>query len=89
MQAVAYPADTVRRRMQLSGSTGQVVQYRGYWDCIRQMARNEGLASFYRGLGVNCLKTAPAAAIQFVSYDLIKSGFAWYAAVAAARNGGW
>lgn len=27
----------------------------------------------YRGCGVNCLKTMPGAAIQFVAYDLIKT----------------
>jgi hypothetical protein len=86
-QAVAYPADTVRRRVQLSGSVGQRIAYRGYWDCVRRMARNEGLLSFYRGLGVNCLKVAPAAAIQFACYDLLRSGITLYAAVVAARKG--
>ena len=86
-QAVAYPADTVRRRIQLSGSVGQRISYRGYWDCVRRMAREEGLLSFYRGLGVNCLKIAPAAALQFLCYDLFKSGVMLYAAVVAARNG--
>ena len=86
-QALAYPADTVRRRIQLSGSVGQRTAYRGYWDCVRRMAREEGALSFYRGLGVNCLKVAPAAALQFVCYDLFRSGITLYAAVVAARNG--
>lgn len=64
MQGVAYPADTVRRRMQLSGSLGQSVVYTGYWDCVRRMAATEGPSSFYRGIGVSILRTAPAAAIQ-------------------------
>ena len=77
----------MRRRVQLSGSGGQRVAYGGYWDCVRRMARDEGLLSFYRGLGVNCLKVAPAAAIQFVCYDLLRSGITLYAAIVAARNG--
>lgn len=48
--------------------------YAGYWDCVRRMAVHEGFGAFYRGLAVNCVKTAPGAAIQFVTYDLIKSG---------------
>jgi hypothetical protein len=50
--------------MQLSGSLGQSVAYRGYWDCMRQMAHKDGVRSFYRGFTVSCVKTAPAAAIQ-------------------------
>jgi len=73
-QAVAYPLDTVRRRMQLSGSPGQAAAYAGYWHCVRRVAAHEGVGAFYRGLGVNCVKAAPGAALQFVAYDLIKSG---------------
>ena len=72
-QAVCYPIDTVRRRMQLSGSQGQVVRYTSYLHCIREMAALEGAPGFYRGLGVNCLKTVPGAAIQFLAFDVIKS----------------
>ncbi|CAL8463599.1 g3133 [Coccomyxa elongata] len=85
-QGVAYPADTVRRRMQLSGSVGQKIVYTGYWDCVRRMAQIEGPSSFYRGIGVSILRTAPAAAIQFVTYDLIKSGIMWYEATSMKRN---
>ena len=73
-QAVSYPIDTVRRRMQLNGAPGQAVTYRSYWHVFKSMAVAEGPRSFYRGLGVNCLKTAPGAAIQFLAYDLIRSG---------------
>lgn len=67
VQGVAYPADTVRRRMQLSGAVGQKIAYSGYWDCVRRMAQTEGPSSFYRGIGVSILRTAPAAAIQVSS----------------------
>ena len=51
--------------MQVSGSVGQQqIAYRGYLDCVRSMARNEGLTAFYRGFTVSCIKTAPSAALQ-------------------------
>ena len=50
--------------MQLSGSLGQSIAYTGYWDCVRRMAVTEGPLSFYKGIGVSILRTAPAAAIQ-------------------------
>ena len=32
-----------------------------------------GLArQLFRGWGINCLKTAPGAAVQFVAYDLLR-----------------
>ena len=53
LQAAAYPLDTLRRRMQISGSLGQAVQYSSYRNCLRRMVRDEGVSSLYRGIGVN------------------------------------
>lgn len=72
-QALSYPLDTVRRRMQLNGALGTVHPYRSTLDCVRTMLVVEGPTAFYRGCLVNCLKTMPGAAIQFVAYDIIKS----------------
>lgn len=58
--------------LQVSGSPGHDVLYKGYWDCIRSMSRREGLTSFYRGAGVNALRIIPAAAVQFTTYDMLK-----------------
>lgn len=38
------------------------------------MIRHEGFGSFYRGVGVNALRIAPAAAVHFAMYDLLKFG---------------
>ena len=59
--------------MQLSGSQGQSMSYSSYLHCVRHLAAQEGLPGFYRGIGVNCVKTVPGAAIQFLAFDLIKS----------------
>ena len=49
---------------------GQV--YPHAWAALTGVAREEGLGSLYRGLGVTCIKQAPAQAITFVCYDLLK-----------------
>lgn len=72
-QAACYPVDTVRRRMQLNGAPGQLIKYTSYGECVRSMAAHEGLTSFYRGIGVACIKTVPAAAMHFLAFDLLKS----------------
>lgn len=75
-QTLVYPLDTIRRRLQLSRAKGFTADYSGLkaLDCARQMLRTEGFSSFYRGCFVNCLRTTPGMALQFVAYDLIKVG---------------
>lgn len=75
-QTASYPLDTLRRRLQVNGAPGTAVAYRGYLQCLRHMAAGRsGLVSqLFRGWGINCLKTAPGAAVQFVAYDLLRLG---------------
>lgn len=69
---ITYPNDTVRRLLQLQGSRGTTSKYTGYWDCVRQTYDKEGIARFYRGIGINLVRMAPNAAVQFGSYELLK-----------------
>lgn len=50
--------------------------YRNVMDAFAQIARNEGLIGFYRGLPVKLLYIAPAAAVSFTVYDQCKRVFA-------------
>mmetsp|Transcript_15731 Transcript_15731/g.44017 ORF Transcript_15731/g.44017 Transcript_15731/m.44017 type:complete len:320 (-) Transcript_15731:209-1168(-) len=72
-QTVTFPIDSVRRRMQMSGSVQTHTQYENFWRCASSMLQREGVSSFYRGVVVNAVKTAPGAAVQFVAYDFIKT----------------
>ena len=69
---ITYPNDTVRRMLQLQGSRGTAVVYTGYWDCVRQIVSQHGVARLYRGLTVNLIRMAPNTAVQFGSYELLK-----------------
>lgn len=69
---LTYPNDTVRRLLQLQGSRGTATQYAGYWDCVRQTYRRDGVSRFYRGLTVNLIRMAPNTAVQFGTYELLK-----------------
>eukprot|EP00877_Chromochloris_zofingiensis_P005931 jgi/Chrzof1/1591/Cz10g13190.t1 len=73
-QTLTYPLDTLRRRMQMNGGPGQAVRYKGYVDCLRKMLQTEGGLSLFRGLGINCVKTVPGAAVHFLAYDLLRLG---------------
>ena len=51
---ISYPVDTIRRRMMMT--SGQAVKYKGTMDCMRQIVRTEGVASLFKGAGVNLLR---------------------------------
>ncbi|EEB05506.1 2-oxoadipate and 2-oxoglutarate transporter [Schizosaccharomyces japonicus yFS275] len=61
-----YPLDVVKTRMQLS--VGQS-QYKGTFDCLRQIVKNEGPAFLYRGILPPIMMEAPKRALKFASND--------------------
>ena len=80
-QTVAYPFDTVRRRMQVSGwagaqtlhaEGGHAVAYKGMIDCFVRTSREEGVGALFKGLVPNYVKVVPSIAIAFVTYEQVK-----------------
>lgn len=63
---VTYPMDVLRLRLAVDPLATSLPKV------ALQMAREEGLASFYRGLGPSLLGIAPYIAINFCVFDLIK-----------------
>ena len=43
-------------------------KYRGPWDCLRSVFRQEGVRGCYRGLGIQGLRDVKASGIYFVIY---------------------
>lgn len=56
-----YPIDTVRRRMMMTAGTG--VKYNGSIDCARQVIKNEGVKSLFKGAGANVMRGMGGAAV--------------------------
>jgi hypothetical protein len=59
------------------GTSSPPPPYRGALDCLVRMLKHEGPRALVRGVGVNAVKTAPGAAVQFLAYDAIKVAVAW------------
>ncbi|KAF1778900.1 Mitochondrial carrier domain [Phytophthora cactorum] len=86
-QTVAYPFDTVKKRLQLQqvqlnvstvgplsaeGGSPSTLYYRGMVDCFRKVIRDEGPLALYRGTGPNLARIVPYAAVMFSTYETTK-----------------
>ena len=52
-QAVTYPLDIVRRRMQTAPLKDRTVEYRSIWSTVVFLFKTEGRKGFYKGLSMN------------------------------------
>ncbi|ETM55052.1 hypothetical protein L914_01682, partial [Phytophthora nicotianae] len=86
-QTVAYPFDTVKKRLQsqqvhlnvstvgplsAEGGSPSTLYYRGMVDCFRKVIRDEGPLALYRGTGPNLARIVPYAAVMFSTYETTK-----------------
>jgi len=71
----SYPLDTIRRRMMMT--SGAAVKYNGSLDCARQVMKNEGIKSFFKGAGANILRGVAGAGV-LAGFDKVKQLYtAW------------
>ncbi|KAJ7523399.1 hypothetical protein O6H91_18G049900 [Diphasiastrum complanatum] len=69
---VAYPLDTVRRRMMMT--SGEVVKYKNALDTFQKIIAREGFKTLYKGAGANILRGVAAAGV-LAGYDQLQSLF--------------
>lgn len=74
-QTCTYPLDVLRRRFQINTMTGMGYQYKGIFDAIRVIVRQEGLRGMYKGIAPNLLKVAPSMASSWLSFELTRDFF--------------
>lgn len=65
----SYPIDTVRRRMMMT--SGQAVKYNSSIDCFKQVVKNEGVKSLFKGAGANILRAVAGAGV-LSGYDQLQ-----------------
>ncbi|XP_062886987.1 mitochondrial thiamine pyrophosphate carrier [Mobula hypostoma] len=75
-KTLTYPFDLLKKRLQVDGfqqaraAFGQVQTYKGFLDCVFQVAQNEGLRGFYKGLSPSMVKAAFSTGLVFFWYEL-------------------
>eukprot|EP00262_Sarcandra_glabra_P018973 TRINITY_DN6984_c0_g1_i1.p1 TRINITY_DN6984_c0_g1~~TRINITY_DN6984_c0_g1_i1.p1 ORF type:complete len:282 (+),score=5.65 TRINITY_DN6984_c0_g1_i1:210-1055(+) len=65
--AVFTPMDVVKQRLQLRSSP-----YKGVWDCVTRVLREEGFGAFYTSYRTTVLMNAPFTAVHFTTYEAAK-----------------
>ncbi|KAL8055896.1 hypothetical protein ABFX02_04G084800 [Erythranthe guttata] len=66
---VLTPMDMVKQRLQLGDSP-----YKGVWDCVKRVLREEGFGAFYASYRTTVLMNAPFTAVHFATYEAAKRG---------------
>uniref|UniRef100_A0A8C6TX25 Mitochondrial thiamine pyrophosphate carrier n=1 Tax=Neogobius melanostomus TaxID=47308 RepID=A0A8C6TX25_9GOBI len=74
-KTITYPFDLFKKRLQVGGFEvarlhfGKVRSYKGLLDCAVQIAKEEGLHGFYKGLSPSLLKAALSTGFTFFGYE--------------------
>jgi len=72
-QIVSYPLARIRTLLQVQGSGGRACEYSGTFDCAVKTFKSGGIAGLYQGMLPNMLKSVPAIAISYATYEKVKS----------------
>ncbi|CAJ1077368.1 solute carrier family 25 member 47-A [Xyrichtys novacula] len=70
---IGTPMDVIKARLQMDGAR-ETKRYKGFYHCITETVRTEGVGVFFRSLGINCLRAFPVNMVVFVTYEVL-TGF--------------
>eukprot|EP00398_MALV-I-01_sp_L67-1_P000955 gene955-63_t len=70
--ALAYPFDVVKTRLAAQSKT---IVYKGIWDCIHSISKEEGPPGFYRGWSMTMAYAIPSVGLNFMVFDAAKRTF--------------
>lgn len=69
---MTYPHEVARTRLREQARSG-VFKYKGMWQTIGLIGREEGRNGLYAGMGVHLVKVVPNSAIMFLTYEIVNS----------------
>lgn len=62
-----YPHEVLRTRLQMQQSARGGADHLGFLKTVYAIAKNEGIRGFYRGLGVNLVRTVPSSGLTILT----------------------
>lgn len=63
------PMDVIKARLQVDGALG-TNRYRGFFHCVTETVRTEGVGVFFRSWGINCFRAVPVSVTVFLTYEV-------------------
>lgn len=66
---LTYPHEVARTRLRQAPEPGTAPKYTGLFQCLKLVAREEGLIGLYGGMTPHLMRTVPSAAIMFGMYE--------------------
>ena len=69
---LTYPHEVARTRLREQAREG-VFKYKGMWQTLGLIAKEEGKGKLYSGMGVHLVKVVPNSALMFLTYEVVKS----------------
>ncbi|KAL7480065.1 hypothetical protein ACHAW6_005772 [Cyclotella cf. meneghiniana] len=69
---ITYPHEVARTRLREQARNG-VFKYKGMWQTIGIVAKEEGRKGLYGGMGVHLMKVVPNSAIMFLTYEIVNA----------------
>ena len=66
-----YPHEVARTRLR-EQARGGMFKYKGMWQTLRVIAREEGRQGLYSGMGVHLMKVVPNSALMFLTYEVVR-----------------
>lgn len=69
---ITYPHEVARTRAREQARNG-VFKYKGMWQTLGVVAKEEGWKGLYSGMGVHLMKVVPNTAIMFLTYEVVNS----------------
>jgi len=73
-RTVVSPLERLKIIQQVQSRTSDS-QYKGVWRSLVRIWREEGFKGYMRGNGINCLRIMPYSAVQFTTYEQLKTWF--------------
>eukprot|EP00013_Stygamoeba_regulata_P013370 CAMPEP_0177669734 /NCGR_PEP_ID=MMETSP0447-20121125/23644_1 /TAXON_ID=0 /ORGANISM="Stygamoeba regulata, Strain BSH-02190019" /LENGTH=348 /DNA_ID=CAMNT_0019176711 /DNA_START=171 /DNA_END=1214 /DNA_ORIENTATION=+ len=66
--SIWIPTDIIAQKLMVQGPL-KTPKYKGVYDCLRQIAKQDGWRGFYRGWTATALTFVPAGAVQWTVYE--------------------
>ncbi|XP_067253321.1 cAMP-dependent protein kinase type II-alpha regulatory subunit-like isoform X2 [Chanodichthys erythropterus] len=69
--AIMAPGERIKCLLQIQQVSGEV-KYAGPMDCVKQLYRENGIRSIYKGTALTLMRDVPASGMYFMTYEWLK-----------------